>query len=343
MKVYEDPLVKDFFTQRTLVDRTQVQYELVIREYSTLIGLTPSQFIQEAEDEEDNRLRMRKRKIRQYLTQYRDWLIETGKSKLTTAQRVTIIRQFYSEYEIELPRVTLDRPNITGSRSDLPTIHDIRKAYNIANNKYKAIILLMATSGMGSSEVVNVKYSDLMYGLEDYLKGTIKDLLDIGEVTEKVTKLMNEDYIIPLWDIKRVKTGANYFTFSSPESVYAILTHLAAHPPETMDSYIFQGTNGNHLTTAPIQKYFRKINKKCGWGKKGRQIFFRSHNLRKWFASTLYAHKIPQLTIDWWLGHRINDTTAAYFKFDYKKLREQYATMIPELTINDPYVPKVRG
>jgi len=45
--------------------------------------------------------------------------------------------------------------------------------------------------------------------------------------------LSTREHIIPTWHVERVKTGEPYFTFSSPESIEAILNYLKRREVKT--------------------------------------------------------------------------------------------------------------
>lgn len=61
MNVLDDPLVKRFFNNLDLSKSSKTKYERVLRFYSEFIKLTHSQFITEAENEEEDRILMRER------------------------------------------------------------------------------------------------------------------------------------------------------------------------------------------------------------------------------------------------------------------------------------------
>jgi site-specific recombinase XerD len=82
-----------------------------------------------------------------------------------------------------------------------------------------------------------------------------------------------------------------------------------------------------------FKNYFARLNDELKYGTVGRQRFFHSHVLRTLFATTLYKNKIPQLTVNWLLGHQMNAITEAYFKPDIDALKEQYITCIDDLSI----------
>ena len=63
--------------------------------------------------------------------------------------------------------------------------------------------------------------------------------------------------------------------------------------------------------------------------------------MRKFFASTLHKQGVPYLDTSWFLGHRVKGVDEAYFKPDPEKMKEQYTTILPEVTILDGFTPKV--
>ena len=66
-----------------------------------------------------------------------------------------IVRTFYREFETELPRVNTKIKNgsITKTKEEIITIEHIKKAMGYANPKYKAIMVLGMSSGMGGAEI----------------------------------------------------------------------------------------------------------------------------------------------------------------------------------------------
>ncbi|KKG05876.1 hypothetical protein DU40_13600 [Methanosarcina mazei] len=59
----------------------------------------------------------------------------------------------------------------------------------------------------------------------------------------------------------------------------------------------------------------------------------RSHNMRKFFNSTLKNVGADHDFVEFCMGHRLSDTKMAYYEGDPVKLREIYARYIPYLTI----------
>ncbi|AKB78000.1 hypothetical protein MSHOH_1517 [Methanosarcina horonobensis HB-1 = JCM 15518] len=88
------------------------------------------------------------------------------------------------------------------------------------------------------------------------------------------------------------------------------------------------------LDTHTIQKIYRELNERARMSSPyGERNLVRSHNLRKFFNSTLLANGCDIFTTDFMMGHKIDSTRDAYFRADPKALREKYENYIPYLTI----------
>ena len=187
------------------------------------------------------------------------------------------------------------------------------------------------SSGMGSSEVRYLTFKDLL----DALKVDLNETCSIEDLISEIDKQRNP---IATWRIKRIKTGMFYFTYSSPESIYAILDYLLARERNStsieLNSPLF-ASNNKLMSAKSFVNYFGDLNDTCGFGFVGRQHFFKAHNLRKFFASTLQEHMVPQIVTDWLLGHKIESTTNAYFKPDINSLKNEYLRILPYLSLEE--------
>ena len=59
----------------------------------------------------------------------------------------------------------------------------------------------------------------------------------------------------------------------------------------------------------------------------------RSHNIRKWFNSAMLNAGADSFHVEFFMGHTLDDTIAAYFRANPEKIRELYLKYIPYLTI----------
>ncbi len=357
-EIIQDPHVKDFLNSRPIRDSTKKQYIFRLKAFSNFVkdkrvedwkneGIIlsdkitflsiPSYLIEEAEIEEDKRIRQKNRKIKKYFNEYISYLTEQNHTNNHIKAYVTSVKTFYREFEIEVPPIrignTSEKKLITSK--DVVGKDDILKVLEHCNIKYKAIILLMSSSGMGRSEVINLKYKDFLNAIADYFKPHENEQFNIYLIAEKLGENIND--IIGTWQIRRFKTNMEYITFNSPESTQSIIYYLLYRfkenkPIVSLDDPLFEA-RGNKMSFPGFLEYFSRLNDKCDFGYVGTHRFFTSHKLRKYFASTLNSNNVPQLTIDWFLGHSIAAVTDAYFKPDIDSLKEQYKRVVEELSI----------
>ena len=330
--LYDDPCIKDFLNNRDLQPSTIRSYMHHIRLYCTHINLTPSQFIEEAEQQEHDRIMMRRRNIKSHLLSFKEFLQSQNYSPQNISVIMTVIRSFYREFEIDIPHIVVRKKEVSRQKlSDVPTIEHLRLVMKHCNPKYRAIISLMLSSGMGASEVLSLTYSDFLKSIETYLNGST----DIGVIPDILGR--NDTLIIGTWYVTRKKTSMDYVTFSSPESIEYIIEYLLSSPVKNKNNNLFRTARHQQtpLTYNAFKNYFARLNEVCNFGRYGRQNFFRSHSLRKLFASTLFKHKISKLNVDWFLGHRIDPISESYFKTDIESLKQEYSTVVQYLTIAD--------
>lgn len=234
------------------------------------------------------------------------------------------IKSFYRLYEIELPEIS----NVTVPQNetikDIPSIKHVRIAANTERVKQKAIILLMASSGMGSIELKQLTIKSFIEATTDY-----HDENEIGSVLKA---LKTYDDIIPTWLLRREKTNYLYYTFSSLESTAALIEYLETLPDLTNDTLLFPYSENG------LVKFFARINDRHDFGRKETRRFFHAHSLRMFFATTLTKARLDNLIIEWLLGHSIPPTRASYFKSDPAFLKEEYLKVVNHLSIKEVIV-----
>ena len=339
LKILNDQHYKKFIEYKGIKESTQEVYSYILENYCDILGKTLTELIEEAEEEEDQRIRMKKRHLKDHLIKYRDHMESRNLSYKTMKSNMATVRSVYREFEIELPRIRL-KPNEDETlitTDDIIKKEDIIKALKHCNLKYKAIIILMMSSGMGSSELRHLTFKNFLDSIEltDFTPS------DINTLRAEIESRRNP---IATWRIKRFKTGMPYITFSSHESIFAILDYLEnrKYPIKNDNDWLFE-TFGEQIKRKTLIDNFIGINDDAKLGKLGRQRFFRAHALRRFFASTLESRKVPQLFTDWMLGHTVKPITGAYFKPNVSALRNEYLRVLPHLCINDVEVKTIES
>ncbi|PAV07557.1 tyrosine-type recombinase/integrase [Methanosphaera cuniculi] len=316
-----EEILNEYFMERNLGKKTRKSKRGVLNKYSRFNKMTLQELLDEADIEEEQGIRMKKRKIKQRINNFKKYLIKNELSSTTINTQLTIIKSFYRHYDIEIPNIISIKKEVHETIKDIPTKKDIKNVLESTNNlKHKAIILFMFSSGCARNEVSNITIGDFIEATKDYHDETnIKKVIEVLE---------NKNYIVPTFQIVRKKTNTPYFTFCTPEATNAIIRYLKGNL-RCMDkeSPLFG------MDVGGIGGMFIRLNDKLNLGWKKNRRFFHSHSLRKAFATTLYNSNLDPMTIDFLSGRSIDSTHDAYFKADPEKLKNKYMYFMDKLTV----------
>ena len=326
MNSKDEKIINEFIKVRNLNKRTVYGYNNAIKLYTNFNNMSLSELLKEAENDEENGIRWKNRKIKQRLLNFRvflqrHYLISTVKVHF---QRILTI---YRHFEIEihnLPPINLKNTNKLKPImfEDLPTKEIIKEAVNITNPLMKAIILFISSSGCARQETLNITIQDFIDATREY-----HDSEDIYEI---ITILIKRNDVIPTFKLKRQKTNKFYFTFCSPEAVSFILDYLIISKRKLRNEDKLFKTNLDYLNG-----YFNEINETLKLGKVRKYNRFRSHMLRKFHASALYNHEngLSLEEIDALQGRGKNNTHSSYFMENPKNLKEKYINSLKSILI----------
>ena len=324
MKSNED-ILEEIHHAKTHSKSARKIYKNAVKQYCKQQKSTLYELIKEADYEEEQRIRWRDRKLKQRLIDFRQHLISNYK-KNTVQNYFNSIRAIYRYYEIEIGQLpplntkTVNTPEPI-NYTDLPTKEIIKKALKIADNRMKAIILFMSSSGCAKRETLNLTIQDFINATKEYHNSN-----DINEVIEL---LKDREDIIPMFRLKRQKTNKYYYTFCSPEAVQALISYMLT----------WEGNINPEDKLFPIHEdyvtmMFIELNNILKLGKRGTYNRLRSHMLRKFHASQLYNDGMSLDEVDALQGRRKDTTHTAYFMENPKKLKEKYIEHLDCLTIN---------
>ena len=322
----DEKIVNGFIKVRNLSNRTVYGYKNSIKLYTDFNEMSLSALLKEAENDEENGIRWKNRKLKERLLDFRLFLQE--KYLITTVkvhfQRILTI---YRHFEIEifqLPPINLKNTNNLEPVmfEDLPTKEIIKDAVEIANPIMKAIILFISSSGCARQETLNITIQDFIDATSEYH--------DSNDIYEIITILIKRDDIIPTFKVKRQKTNKFYFTFCSPQAVSYILDYLIISKRTLKNEDKLFKTNLDYLND-----YFHEINDTLKLGKVRKYNRFRSHMLRKFHASSLYNHEngLSLDEIDALQGRGKDNTHSAYFMENPIKLKKKYIKVLDAIII----------
>lgn len=334
MNMNDEEILDDFVKSRNLKPITRKSYKASIKLYTEFHQMTLQELIDEADEEEEQRIRQKRRKIKRRLLDFRTYLTEKylkNYVKNTFSRIITI----YKHYEIEIPQLPpLSQKNFNNpipiNFKDLPDKDILAIALEISQPVMRAIILFMSSSGCARRETLNLTIQDFINATSDYhtspeekRKGIQKDIYEVINI------LNNYDDVVPTFQLKRQKTDKWYYTFCSPEATKEIISYLSQiRKPLTNDMKLFQ------IHSSTFSSKFVTLNTMMQLGKKGTYNRLRSHMLRKFHASNLRNSGMDKYDVNSMQGKGLNSTDEAYFLDDPEKLREKYIQHMGCLTIN---------
>lgn len=345
--IENDPLIQQIIIRKKLKSNTISSYIQAFDHYCNFTGMKPSQLRKEAYNDQKTIEDDLSWKINQYLTNFHRKLNSEGYSEATINTFLTNIYAFYRAFKIKIPYpIEIKRVRRFKKESELIKIEHIQKVVNGTNNfKHKAIILLLATSGMRSGDMRNLT-------IEDFLEAT-KDYHDTNDI-EKAIKAMDGNDVVPCWEFLSQKTKEHTITFNSPECTEYIITYLKDDPFLHSSKYLFKNQYGNKYLRNGIVSVFKDLNRRTGLGstpkenKNNKKLiynysFFHAHGLREFFATTLARNGVPYSLLKKMMGQAVLQVDHSYIHPNRKSCSDEYFKVLPYLSIRDTKVYDVKS
>jgi len=340
-ELHKDVIIKDWFDTINPSDGTIRVYVSAMQTYTEFTGKSPEELINEAELEISAGVLPRKRSIKRYMNNFRNHLQDDGLADKTIQRMMSAVRSFYASFDIDIPKLAKTEHTVTSKEENIPipTKSDLQDVLKVCEPLERAIVLVGASSGLSTNEIIRL---------------TVKQFKDNYDPETKITTL----------SLRRAKVKFDFITFLSPESSQAVWDYLAYRNRETKDSrdkrinqldkqkvysdndYLFCKTNisdnflkskndkERQLTKNIIMKMYSAISEKaCKNSPDGNWNIIRSHNMRRYFNSALLNAGCDSFHVEFFMGHKLDETRAGYFRASPEKLREMYLKYVPFLTI----------
>lgn len=324
MRQEDEDLIHQLALDRNITPKTENLYRITLNKYSKFCNKSLCELLEEAENEEDDKIAWRKRTLRKRLISFRHYLYE--RYMLSTAKmEFSKILTFYKHFEIELhdlPVISEKAGKNVIQFSDLPDKDILRDALKVAAPLHKAIILFQVSTGCAAAETLNLKVSDFIKSVSEYTDST-----DIHTIIEE---LKDDKNVVPMFELRRQKTGKVFYTFATPEAFHTICYYLMKRKSLLDTDRVFK------VTQLHLMQVFREINDLLGLGTIGPNNFvrFRSHMLRKFHASALYNDGMSMEDVNALQGKSKTRTDQSYFMEDPSKLKMKYIEHMGAVTIN---------
>jgi integrase len=336
-----DPIIIEWIDTISPKKSTEYNYIRAMVIYSEYAGKSPNELITEAEKEIKAGLLPRERTVKRNLIGFRKYLQDKKLSPLSVKSYMTRITNFYKAFDIEIPKIPKSERKAQPLPENycIPTKEDLQEVLKVCDLMETAIVLVGASSGLSAQEIVNLKVKDFKKGYDP--------------ITE-ITTLK----------LRREKVGFDFITFLSPECSRAVNAYLEYRNREikTGDKHRINQikkqnvTNDNgflfigrlippeflktsnealrKLEVSALLQLYRTISEKARKNTPmGNWNLIRSHNVRKYFNSAMLNAGADSFHVEFFMGHTLDDTKAAYFRANPEKLRDLYQKFIPYLTI----------
>jgi integrase len=346
MTIFKDEKLNKIKIRKGLTTNRMKLYNLVFTHMFELTGKTPSELIEEAKDEEQPYLKNGKiifkniedRKITDYIYSYNHFLHKKKISTSTIDAYISVVRAFYNEYNIELPKPikqNMIKPLI--KEGDIPKIDDVRKAIESTNNiRNKAMILFLASSGMRIGDLIKFKIRDFVEATKEYHNSN-----NIDELLE----MKNTNNIVPIWyfvPAKTEKKGNICITGNTPECVDLLINYLRNRDDISNNMPLFEAEN-RFMHPNTIITIFQRINDKVFFRKPNGKRFFHAHALRKFFISTCNHNSGDLAKVNLLSGHSNKSSVHdAYNEVNTEVMKRFYTKLIPHLSIRETRVHDVK-
>ena len=321
--------IKEYIHTRGLSKNTYLSVKRIMNHYSTFQKMSIHELILEADTEEEQGIRWKRRKLKHRLTEYMNYLRQ-NMSLNSVKTHMKIVKAFYTHHEIEihkLPTLNEKNANVTDpiTFKDLPTKKIIRNACEIATPLMRSLLLFLSSTGMSKVDTLNLT-------LQDFIQATYP-YHHTYDIAYAVYKMYNSDEdIIPTFKGRRQKTNKYYITFCTPEATREILNYLMLE----------RLMKNNEVKSADklfkIEKHyytlkFQELNDALGLKKIGHYNRLRGHMLRKFNATMLENDGMNRSLINTLQGKSNNAVDDVYFFTDEEHLREEYMKHIDALLI----------
>ncbi len=323
--------IKESEVFQNFVDELNLENEGTIGGYLTSLtgyceffNMTIEELIDEADDEEERKVRKSKRKLKNRLIKYRKHLYEKYANS-TISTKMSDITYFYVINGIEIP--DMPRPNEPYepelSYKEIPTINHVKRAVETTTSiKNRALFLFCMTSGASSAEARE-------FSVKEYLEGTEKYHGEKTDIKRALEKMDGKTDIVPVFHLVRVKKKKDYYSAITPEANQFIINYLKERENLSLEDKVFD------YSRKGVTNAFQYVNDTNNWGwvKNNRQRFFTCHQMRRLNANIIDDVRLVHMI----QGKKFDATVEAYFKRDPEKIRKKYLKYIPSLTIYEKF------
>lgn len=359
--------VRDWFADINVGEDSKRNNLQGLKKYVEFTGMNPDELIEEAEEEEESISKYKNRKIKKYITRFRNHL--EGKDELgeidyslkvyspnTVRLSLHAVYSFYNSHEVTTKPIKGDSKALTLTENN-KRIEDkglILKVFRKCSPKQKAIILAIVSSGLASIDIRNLTLQQYIDGYNpkteictlhlrrhktevDFVTffnkeatRAINDYLDIRRESKDPTQIIDADNSGYLFIVDKLD-GAS-FAYLDPEydAKHTECINLLRNKkeiPKHLQPYLVSREAHRQYSKGGFCKLFRDISERNGIATEGSHNVFRPHNIRKFFRQTLENKNVNGNLIKMWMGHELGAVDDAYSSYSPMQLETYMSVM----------------
>lgn len=333
-----------------LTDLTVRNYTQAVRLYEECHGIPMDELIEEALDEQTERVAEHRLKVYDRIIEYREFLEAQGRVANGIKKYVGLVKTIYKKSRVRLPYIP-PMNEINAKHNDVIKFEDyltkdeIRQGIQYLPLIQQARLLAMVSGGLSNDECASLK-------TKEHFIDALYPYHQCDDDIEALRWLANSDNVLWVICIKRGKTGKPFYAIMNPE---AVTMTARAKLDEINLSYYQRKHNPNkkiHPKLYPTQKnYFglccRKVNEKLNLGMAGNKTRFRPHMFRKFHSTAVRGNYhigdvgLTPSEIDELQGRGMTSVQSTYIKSNPKKQKFLYCQVINQVSLWHKYGYKV--
>ena len=328
----DEELIDNFHRRARHSPATVKAYRIVFNRYGKFHNMSLCELLDEAIEEQEQRLPISRLSIYDRILDFRDFMMENYKEN-TALSSESKIKTFYRYNRVEIPFIppvnarTLRRSDVIGFE-DLPTKEELRLALEFADDNLKLWILVLISTGASRADAKLMTNRAFFEGTRSYHE---KD-----DFEDALKYLADCDDVVCAFRLFRQKTNRPYYAFLNPECVREIARVKLKQKDFDLDAPLLR-YNLNHLTDK-----FRRLNDYLGFGEVAGFSRLRPHMIRKFHASYLNQGALEDALlnrddIDSLHGRVINKTRETYFKENPEYLKLKYVSVMSNISLYHKY------
>ncbi|MBF4474277.1 tyrosine-type recombinase/integrase [Methanobacterium formicicum] len=342
----DETIYSEWFTKKNLAKGTRGTYRVSAEDFKDFVGLSLSEIIDKAEEEEESGIRLRKRSVNKYLIGYKAYLEEKNYAPGTLNNKMAAILSLFQAFDIQVPKINLPKGDISLEKNfkKPPTRKQIQTMISVANARDRALIYFLALTGTASNEARNLTVKNFLDAAGEAIGKKISDLDKLFEYEDEILK-----EVLTLTMVRQ-KVNYRYQTFIPPEASHAIISYLKERKfnrnpnrhVKDIDGYLFITNTGDPMSRTGVGTAIKRVGKLAGFeSESGSFCFWRPHSLRKYFISAISNHLGDHILADYLVGHKISNVRRAYWIMEPEVLKERYLKALPYLSIDKVRVTDV--